>query len=131
MKNKYKFPASKETVSKIERLIDEIHQKYDIGNEKYGKISLAVIEAVENGIIHGNKLDPKSYLQLSYRINDREVGFVIRDQGAGFDHSAVEDPTAIKMKVKEKGRGIYIMKILADEISFNNIGNEVELKFKL
>jgi len=131
MKNKFKFPVNETTVSRVESLIDEIDIKHDLGEEKYGKISLAVIEAVENGIKHGNKLDPESYLDLSYRISDREVGFVIKDEGEGFDHKKINDPTSIKMKVQEKGRGIYIMKILADEINFNNCGNEVELKFKL
>ncbi len=132
MKNKYIFPVNKETISKVERVIDELDSKYDFGKDKYGKICLAVIEAAENCIIHGNKLDPESYLKLSYEMGDRgELGFVIGDQGSGFDHLEVNDPTTYRMKVMEKGRGIFIMKILADEIIFNNSGNEVELKFKL
>lgn len=131
MKNSFEFPAKIENISKVESIIDNICSEYDLGCEKYGKICMAVIAAAENGIIHGNKLDSEKYLNLSYKINDREIGFVVSDQGAGFNYKIVPDPTNIKMKLVKKGRGIYVMKLLSDEIKFRGRGNEVELKFRL
>ena len=131
MKNEYEFPANQETITKVERLLDELCIEYNVDKKKYGKILVAVLAAVENSIIHGNGENPEKLLNISYDIEEREIGFIIKDEGVGFNHKDIPDPTTVKMKVVKKGRGIYLMKILADKISFNETGNEVELRFKL
>ncbi|MFC2120848.1 ATP-binding protein [Bacteroidota bacterium] len=131
MKNKFKFPANTDSIAKVESLIDEVCSEYAISNKKYGNICIAVMAAVENSIIHGNKMDSEKSLNFSYDMEERQIGFVIKDEGEGFDHQAIPDPTMVKMRIEKKGRGLFLMKVLSDELIFNNSGNEVELKFKL
>jgi serine/threonine-protein kinase RsbW len=54
---------------------------------------------------------------------------VISDNGAGFDYNNLPDPTAPENIEKENGRGVFLMKSLADEVAFNDSGNEVSIYF--
>ena len=55
--------------------------------------------------------------------------FKVRDEGAGFDFDNLPDPTAPENLLKENGRGIFLMRNLADEVEFTGEGNEVCLFF--
>ena len=59
MKKTLDFPSKIENLVHVENLIDEMSETYDLGSELYGNILVAIIEAVNNAVLHGNKLDPK------------------------------------------------------------------------
>jgi len=43
----------------------------------------------------------------------------VRDQGEGFDPSGLDNPLDPQNLMKEHGRGIFILKNLMDEVSFD------------
>ena len=130
--SKYIKIASKiENISKIEGLIDELSNIHKIGNEIYGNILIAVVEAVTNCIIHGNKLDEKKSVYIKQKIEDGKIEFSIRDEGNGFDYRNVPDPTKPVNVEKPHGRGVFLMVHLSDELEFKNDGIEVIMRFKL
>jgi serine/threonine-protein kinase RsbW len=51
-----------------------------------------------------------------------------RDEGRGFDGSGVLDPTSPETLLITHGRGIYLMKTLMDEISFEEGGSVVRMR---
>jgi len=53
------------------------------------------------------------------------------DQGIGFDHHNIPDPTSPENLEKIDGRGIFLMESLSDEILYLEDGRIVELKFNL
>jgi serine/threonine-protein kinase RsbW len=57
--------------------------------------------------------------------------FTVSDEGNGFDVNSIPDPTAPENIENLSGRGIFIIKKLADQCIFNTIGNELELHFKI
>ncbi|MBI4647805.1 MAG: ATP-binding protein [Bacteroidia bacterium] len=131
MKTEVEFPAKIENVYVAENLIDEISTEYKLGAEIYGNIMVAIVEAVNNAILHGNKLDPEKIVYLSYSIDNNTLAFKIRDEGPGFCYDTIPDPTSVENLEKPHGRGIFLMKHLSDEINFYSNGAEVELKFHL
>jgi hypothetical protein len=56
------------------------------------------------------------------------VSVVVTDQGQGFDPSAVPDPTAAENINNDHGRGIWVMKSMMDEVSFERGGTEVRMR---
>jgi anti-sigma regulatory factor (Ser/Thr protein kinase) len=56
-----------------------------------------------------------------------EVRLVVRDQGPGFDVSAVPNCDDLEALELERGRGLSLMRTLMDEVIFNDKGNEVTL----
>lgn len=125
------FPAKIENISIAENLIDEISSELNLSAEIYGNVLVAIIEAVNNAILHGNKLDPAKKVHLSYRVENKVLSFTIRDEGGGFDYGKVPDPTLTENLEKPHGRGIFLMRHLADEINFNENGSSIELKFNI
>ena len=118
-------------ISVVERLIDDISSKFQLHDEVYGKVLLAVVEGVNNAIVHGNKLDESKSVHIQYTINESFIEFSIKDEGQGFDIDAIPDPTKPENLEKTHGRGIFLMNHLADEIAFLEGGNTVVMKFNL
>ena len=94
-------------------------------------IEIALREALENAVIHGNHENPRKLVHVSCRCEaDKGVSIVVRDEGQGFDHNAVPDPTAPGAIESTHGRGIYLMKALMDEVRFEPGGTAVYLRKK-
>jgi len=90
-------------------------------------VKLAVEEALNNAIKHGNRFDSSKTIDLTFRVNSAEIAVTITDQGSGFDPEVVPDPTAEENLVKPTGRGIMLMRAYMDEVHFNDRGNQVRM----
>jgi serine/threonine-protein kinase RsbW len=120
-----------ESLITVEKIVEELKTKYNVNEDAYGNMLVAVTEAVSNAIYHGNRLDPKKKIVLTYQHNDGNLSFTIADQGPGFDYYNLPDPTAPENLEKECGRGIFLMKHLSDQVIFSENGRVVELFFKI
>ena len=125
------FKSDIRNINLVEKLIDDLSDKYDLHDEVYGKLLLSVVEAVNNAIVHGNKMDVEKDVVLEYSIDDAKIDFVITDNGEGFDYNNIPDPTKPENIEKTHGRGIFLMNHLADEIEFLKNGSIVKLSFDL
>ncbi|WP_334270137.1 ATP-binding protein [Edaphobacter sp. HDX4] len=92
-------------------------------------IELAVCEALVNAIVHGNELDPSKRVYVTcHCVMDGEVCISIQDEGPGFDPGCVPDPIAPENLLLTSGRGIYLMKMFMDEVSFRKRGSVVQMR---
>ena len=117
-------------LTKVENTIDSLTNEIGISKDSYGKIMVAVMEAVNNAIIHGNKADLKKKVEIEFKSERRNLNVSVTDEGKGFKPGEVPDPTRPENIEEISGRGIFLMSKLADEIEFNRKGNNVILKFK-
>jgi len=123
--------ASKpESINLVEKLIDDIKTEHQVHEECYGNMLVAVTEAVNNAMQHGNKYDSSKMVNISYEVDADQISFTISDQGSGFDYLNLPDPTDPENLEKPAGRGVFLMKHLADQIIFSENGKVVELYFK-
>lgn len=94
-------------------------------------IEMALHEALANAVIHGNGENSCKRVYVTCRCYmDGEVSITIRDEGRGFNCSAVLDPTSLENRLSTHGRGIYLMKTLMDEVSFEEGGVVVMMRKK-
>lgn len=116
-------------IYKVEELIDSTCQKLLVKDDFYGNVLIAVTEAVNNAILHGNQSN--SQLQVDLEVGDRNTDFCfsVTDSGKGFDFKNLPDPTAPENLEKENGRGIFLMRSLADEVVFEEGGSKVSIYF--
>jgi serine/threonine-protein kinase RsbW len=125
------FPAKAENIALAEKLIDEACSKHNVHESHYGNILIALTEAVNNAIHHGNALDPAKKVSLGYEVKGDRIIFMVQDQGPGFDYEHLPDPTDPKNLEKPHGRGVFLMRALADEVNFEDNGATVTMAFGL
>jgi serine/threonine-protein kinase RsbW len=113
------------TVEQLMRLIEP--WRCIVGDES--TVELALREALNNAVIHGNGMDPNKLVEIRCRCErGKGVWLIVRDQGRGFDPSTVPNPLTPQGLVAEHGRGIHLIKLLMDEVSFKRGGSEVHMR---
>ena len=125
------LPSQIDSISQIETFIDDVCDQFSIGEDHYGNILIALTEAINNAITHGNKLDASKKVHVEMESNSREISFTISDEGDGFDFENIPDPTLPENITKINGRGVFLMKSLADEVIFDENGTKTTLKFSM
>jgi serine/threonine-protein kinase RsbW len=126
------LPSNGDSIPVLENFVDDLVLNLNIGDDVYANLMTCLNEAITNAIYHGNKQDPEKKVFINLEVvNQKRLIFNIADEGNGFDFNNIPDPTDADNLEKLTGRGVYIMKKLADQCVFNTNGNEVELHFKL
>ncbi|MFD0795352.1 ATP-binding protein [Mucilaginibacter litoreus] len=125
------LPSKVESITQLEALIEEVADKYQVSEDTFANMMTCLNEAVMNAIMHGNKLDPDKTVFINVEIDGKRIVWTITDEGEGFDYNNLADPTAPERLEELTGRGVFILKHLADQCVFNTSGNEVELHFKI
>ena len=125
------IPSLSENIRMIESFIDNAKERYNLEDDIYGNIMIAVTEAVNNAIRHGNSNDKSKNVSLSLNLEENQIVFIVSDEGNGFDYQNLPDPTAPENLEKPGGRGIFFQKQISDEDSFLDDGKVVKLNFYL
>ena len=120
-----------ESLREVEKIVDEISTACSMSSEVYGNVLIATLEAANNAILHGNKLDENKDVNLEFKWDENKLELVVTDQGKGFNYKDVPDPTAPGNVEKVNGRGVFLMEKLSDDISFMENGSKVSLTFNL
>ncbi|WP_184544094.1 ATP-binding protein [Mucilaginibacter sp. FT3.2] len=125
------LPSNPESITQLEALIEQIADKYHIAEDTFANMMTCLNEAAINAIIHGNKLDVAKKVIINAEVDAKRAVWTVTDQGNGFDYNHLADPTAPENLESLTGRGVFIIKHLADQCIFNASGNEIELHFKI
>jgi len=95
-------------------------------------IRLLLREALLNAVLHGSKRNAKNKIKFKLFVEDSYVCLKVVDAGKGFNwHQQLLDSfKAVQGDVISKigGRGLFLMKAYADEITYNQRGNSLLLK---
>lgn len=126
-----KIKSRLENIAKVESMIETLRVQYSINDEQYGNMLLASVEAVTNAIEHGNNLDEKKDVNIEARRSESAFQLSIQDQGKGFNPDRLPDPTTPEFREQPDGRGVFLMRKLADEVFFRDGGRCVEMRFIL
>ncbi|MEW6469071.1 MAG: ATP-binding protein [Bacteroidota bacterium] len=128
---KISISSKSENIVLVEKMVEDVCDLFNIPEDHYGNILVALTEAVNNAIYHGNKADPEKNIEISFRSKTDHIAFIIKDEGEGFDHTSLPDPTNPENIEKPHGRGVFLMRNLADKVEFKDKGSTVVLTFRL
>lgn len=118
-------------MAKVEPFLLKINKTLHLDGVEFNKLFLATSEAVTNGIIHGNKLDPKKKVIVSCLVNFRTITMCVHDEGSGFDAHHLPNPLAKENLMSESGRGIFLIRTLMDSVKWRKgDGTEIIMKLK-
>ncbi len=126
-----RIPASLEMLEHVYEWSRHQLARIPLTENKRFEILLAISEAVTNAIRHGNKLDPNKHVSISFLAKEDGVTVTIGDEGEGFDPDSLPDPTHGEHLLVPSGRGVFLLRSLAEEVLFekNNNGNLVIARF--
>ncbi len=86
---------------------------------------VALGEALANAILYGNRSDPAKQVAVRVLFGRHAIEMEVSDDGDGFDPAAVPDPTTPDGVNRPKGRGIFLIRRLVDQVTFNAKGNVI------
>ena len=126
------LPSKPDSILVLENFIEDLRNFLDIKEDRYANILIAITEAANNAIHHGNKLNDSKKVYVNLEIErENKLIFTVADEGEGFNFDSVADPTLPENIELAGGRGVFIMKSLCDQFIFNKKGNEIELHFNI
>ena len=111
----------------VKQVIGLIERSHCVRGEE-PKVELALQEALNNAVVHGNRRDSGKTVHVRCRCKlGSGVSLTVSDEGQGFDPDGVPDPLAVENLESKHGRGIYFMKSLMDRVSFQKEGTQVHM----
>ncbi len=96
-----------------------------ISEEELFNVRLSLEEALVNAVKHGNKMDAGLVVEVYLKVNSDKLIIEVKDQGEGFDFKNLDDPTKEENIKKTRGRGIFLIKNLMDEVRFKEGGSRI------
>lgn len=117
----------------VEEFVNYFSVELGLDQEKISGLLLAITEATTNAIIHGNKNNKLKMVRIYVFVDGSNLTIMIKDQGKGFDPSIVPDPTDAENLLKDSGRGLYLMRVYMDGLTYNQTpeGTETILSLKI
>lgn len=109
--------------------LDQLFADIDGLAELEANIQIAICETFNNAVKHGNRFDPQKKVTCTFDTSESSYIFTIEDEGEGFDHTTIPDPTLPENIEKIEGRGVFLTKILADQVEYLDGGRKVVITF--
>ena len=131
MEQKLKIASKTDSLHLVEKFVDDFSACCNIDHDVYGNLLIATLEAANNAITHGNKLNEIKQVEICFTKDDERVLLTVKDEGVGFDYENIPDPTSPENVENMSGRGVFLMSKLSDEIGFENNGSLVKMTFFL
>lgn len=118
----------------VQAVSDELALMLGFSDDEGHWIGMAIREAVNNAIKHGNRQDPSKKVTVAFHYDVDQLTIAVRDQGEGFDVASVPDPLLPENLLKTSGRGVFYIRSFMDSVEFsggNGSGTEVRMVKRL
>ena len=122
-------------VRSIEHAVEYVVQRCQRCDDYEDRLRLnfrvGLTEALSNAMVYGNGHDPEKNVRIEVTLVGGALRARVTDEGSGFDPASIPDPTTAGNLMKDGGRGLFLMRKLLDEVSYNERGNSVTLVLRL
>ena len=116
-------------ITTLEQLADvlaclrEDLQQWGVTEEKQVDLKLCIMEAVQNALLHGGTAYAVPKVQIFWKCDSKEFRFTVEDNGPGVSQDMRD--SVYQETLKESGRGLLLMRVILDEVYFNEQGNAI------
>ena len=120
-------------IMQVEGFLKRVQEHITLDEIQFHKVMVALTEAVNNAIVHGNGANPSKKVRVLCDITPEALHLRVLDQGTGFDPGSVDSPLKEENLLRESGRGIFLMRTLMDRVTFSRHpdGMEVHMVLRL
>ena len=127
---RFSMASDPKNVHRVEQFLLKMNSSLKFSDEQLGTLLVVVTEAVNNAIIHGNKRNASKKVVVTGTVEDHLLVIKVKDEGKGFDPQGIPNPIDEGNLLRESGRGVFLMRQLAENVSYNSRGNEVTMKIR-
>jgi serine/threonine-protein kinase RsbW len=124
-----RFPAVPESVASAVHAVEAAMREDRLPDDLVDRVTLAVGEAAGNAVEHGCLQDPQREFHVSWEREDGGYWLRIEDDGAGLDPALLEAAALPADPLSTRGRGLFLMRELADEVRLEAGGRRVAMRF--
>jgi serine/threonine-protein kinase RsbW len=121
------IPSSFEQLAVVDTVTERIARELGFDTDACSDLGICVTEAVNNAIVHANKMRPELNVEILFETVDSGLRVTVRDFGSGFDVESIPDPTLPENLFKSGGRGVHVMKSLMDNMDFIRLADGMKL----
>ena len=122
-----RIPSRLENVAPFIREALEKIKILSLPEEEVFQIKLSLEEAMTNAIRHCNRLNPELFVHVDLDFDKDKIIMEVRDEGAGFDDSRINDPTYQDNAQKPGGRGVFLIRRLMSEVEYFDGGRGIKM----
>ncbi|MFA5554570.1 MAG: ATP-binding protein [Phycisphaerae bacterium] len=90
-------------------------------------VRLALEEAFYNAVKHGNRMNPRKPVEMSFSVDCEKTEIIMTDSGYGFNPNAVPDCRLAENLYKTEGRGLLLIRSYMDTVEYNERGNSIRM----
>jgi serine/threonine-protein kinase RsbW len=102
----------------VEKKVVYIAELVSLSEDDKENVAIAVTEAVANAIFHGNRGAKEKNVYIRFVVTKKLLKIHVRDEGKGFEPEKIKNPLDPENLLKESGRGVFIVKMLMDDVKF-------------
>lgn len=123
--------SSMDEMFRVEQFVEQISDEYMLYGNYFGNILMAVTEAVQNAIVHGNRMNARKFVRLSVLSTKEGLWVMVADEGEGFDHKTYISMFKTGKDFGTDKNGLLLIHKLADEVRFLENGCIIEMLFRI
>jgi serine/threonine-protein kinase RsbW len=112
------LPSRLELLGVVDKIADGITEYLGFEDVDRDAVAISVIEACTNAIQHGHQASTIMTVSVTFTIEKDSLTIEIEDTGEGF-RPATEDEMSPPDLLATRGRGIFIMRSMMDEVDFD------------
>lgn len=105
-----------DNINSFASLVERASQDMHLSEDEEVDLMIAVMEAVNNAILHGNHEDIKKKIHMKIEALPSSITVWIQDEGGGFFVDEVPNPLAPDNVMNTSGRGILMMQAFMDDV---------------
>ena len=122
-----RLPSRLELLGVMDKVAEGITEFMSFEDVDRDAVAISVIEACTNAIQHGHLADASKTVHVSFAMFEDRLEITVQDEGIGFRPVGEGEMTPPDL-LATRGRGIFIMRSMMDEVEFDfSAGTKVRL----
>jgi serine/threonine-protein kinase RsbW len=105
-----------DSVDDAEASAVKIAEEIGFDEDELHKIGMAVRESMVNAVVHGNRYNARKKVHFTVRKAADHLTVAIRDEGEGFEYSALPNPLSEENLLRQSGRGLLLIQAFVDKL---------------
>ena len=121
--------TSRDELRELPAMLEAARARCPVSDDQFYNLVIALTEAVNNAVVHGNRHDPSKRVRYRVTCVDDGIHCAVEDEGEGFEMEEVADPVAPENLLRDGGRGLFIIRALMRDVRAVRIDGGMRVEF--